>query len=73
MVKDAIAELRLRFNDLRGTRPLSLIAEEIPMNRMSLSAFATGGRISIALLERLEAWMEQQETQSGHLTSSRRA
>ena len=66
MVKDAINELRQQFHAVRQRRPLFALADEMHVNRMTLSNFAGGGRVSVIVLERIETWVMAQTAQGLH-------
>ena len=60
MVKDAIEELRQVFRARQGSRPIRSLAREVRVNRLTLGVFASGGCVSMQILERIEAWVAAQ-------------
>jgi hypothetical protein len=56
-----IDHLRTRFNTCRVGRTFLALEKEILVSRIILSHFASGGRIGIESLVKLEAWCACQE------------
>ena len=66
-VIDHIDLVRKRFNvSRRGKTFLALEAEkEVDVSRVLLSHFASGGRIGIESIVKVETWCERQERERG--------